>query len=169
MNTLKEARKKAGLRQVDAANLCGVSRRTYQTYEEKGRLNNTDNSTYDDLLAKLEEMGINEYVPPILNIKFIKMKTSEIFAKYQEVKCAYLFGSYARNEATVKSDVDILVVAPNLDGFAFAGLHHELRTVLHKDVDLVNHTTLMNSEKMLRDLLEIGVKIYGQRINCFKD
>ena len=169
MNTLKEARKKAGLRQVDAADLCGVSRRTYQTYEEQGKKDDAENSTYDYLLAKLEEMGINEYTPPILSVRFIKKIANDIFAKHQEVKCAYLFGSYARNEATVKSDVDILVVAPDLDGFAFAGLHHELRMALHKDVDLVNHTTLMSSEKMLRDLLEQGVRIYGQRISCFKN
>ena len=164
-NTLKKVRKKTGLTQIEAAKLIGVSRRTYQTYEEKGNINRV----YDDLLTRLEEMGINEKGPALLNVKYIKMMTSPIFAKYPQVKCAYLFGSYARNEATVKSDVDILIVASELSGLTFAGLHFDLRTALNKDVDLVNHTTLLNSEKMLRDILVQGVKIYGQRIDFFKD
>ena len=164
MNTLKEARKKAGLRQVDAAQICGVSRRTYQTYEEKGKTYNVDKSTYDDLLAKLEEMGINEYTPPILNVKFIKMKTSEIFANYKEVRCAYLFGSYSRNEATVQSDVDILIVAPTM-GLKFYSLAADLESALHKKVDLLSHRQLEDNEEFLARFLTEGIKIYGQNFN----
>ena len=158
MDTLRELRKKIGLTQIDAAKICGVSRRTYQTYEEKGDINDV----YDEIFAKLKEMGINEDgSPALLNIKLIKEITTSIFANYEKVKCAYLFGSYARGEATVESDVDILVIAPDLYGFDFGGLHYDLRTALKKDVDLVHHTTLLQSEKMLRDVLIQGVKIYG--------
>ena len=162
METLREIRKKAQLTQIQAAKLCGVSRRTYQTYEEQ-------NLERDDLYKIIKEMGINEFGPAILNPRYIKMTTSEIFAKYPQVQCAYLFGSYARGEATAQSDVDILVVAPGLGGFDFSGLHFELRTALHKDVDLVKHTTLMKSEKMLRDILNQGVQIYGQGVNQRKN
>lgn len=165
MNTLKEVRKKTGLTQVQAAKLVGVSRRTYQTYEEKGNINRV----FDEILKRLEEMGINEEGPALLNVKFIKKVVNPILAKHPQIKCAYLFGSYARGEASVESDVDILIVAPDLTGFDYAGLHHELRIALNKDVDLVNHTTLLQSEKMLRDILEQGVKIYGQRTTFFKD
>lgn len=163
MKSLKEARKQAHLTQVDAAKLVGVSRRTYQTYEE----NDLKNDTYDDMVAKLEEMGITPFGPAILNVKYIKKVTEEVFKKYKDVQSAYLFGSYARGEADVQSDVDILVVAPGLEGLDFAGLHFELREALHKKVDLVSHTTLLKSEKMLRDILNQGVKLYGQRINQF--
>lgn len=163
MKSLKEVRKQAHLTQVDAAKLVGVSRRTYQTYEE----NDLKNDTYDDMVAKLEEMGITPFGPAILNVKYIKKVTEEVFKKYKDVQSAYLFGSYARGEADVQSDVDILVVAPGLEGLDFAGLHFELREALHKKVDLVSHTTLLKSEKMLRDILNQGVKLYGQRINQF--
>lgn len=163
MKSLKEVRKQAHLTQVDAAKLVGVSRRTYQTYEE----NDLKNDTYDDMVAKLEEMGITPFGPAILNVKYIKKVTEDVFKKYKDVQSAYLFGSYARGEADVQSDVDILVVAPGLEGFDFAGLHFELREALHKKVDLVSHTTLLKSEKMLRDILNQGVKLYGQRINQF--
>lgn len=157
METLKDVRKKTGLTQVQAAKLIGVSRRTYQIYEEKGSINDV----YGEILNKLKEMGITDKGPALLNVKLIKDASSKIFANYPQVQCAYLFGSYARGEATPLSDVDVLIVAPELEGFAFSGLHFELRQALNKDVDLVNHTTLLKSEKMLRDLLAQGVKIYS--------
>ena len=165
METLKQIRKSLHMTQVDAAKVCGVSRRTYQEYEEK----QTQNATFDEILAKLKEMGISGKGPALLNVRYIKQKASEIFANYKEVQCAYLFGSYARGEATIDSDVDIIVVAPKLGGFDFAGLRHDLVKALNKEVDLVNHTTLLQSEKMLRDVLNQGVKIYGQRVSFFKN
>ena len=165
METLKQVRKQTGLTQVQAAKLVGISRRKYQTYEEEGRIN----KVYDEILNALKEMGITEKGPALLNVRYIKEASKNVFAKYQQVKCAYLFGSYAREEATPLSDVDILIVAPALEGLEFAGLHHDLRMALGKEVDLVNYSTLMKSEKMLRDLLIQGVKIYGQRIDQLKD
>ena len=54
MNELKQKRKELGLTQIQAANACGVSRRTYQTYEETDNLN----ATYEFIRKKFEEMGI---------------------------------------------------------------------------------------------------------------
>lgn len=49
-----------------------------------------------------------------------------------------LFGSYARNEATEKSDIDILVEFEKPVGFEFIDLAIELEEILHKKVDLVS-------------------------------
>lgn len=155
-NTLKKVRKKTGLTQIEAAKLIGVSRRTYQTYEEKGNINRV----YDDILTRLEEMGISEKGPALLNVKYIKMMTSPIFAKYEEVRCAFLFGSYARNEATVKSDVDILIVAPTM-GLKLFALAADLEMVLGKQVDLLTHRQITDNEEFLARLLKEGIKIYG--------
>lgn len=157
METLKEIRKKLGLTQVQAAQKVGVSRRTYQTYEES----NQPSLKYADILYKLKNNSELENSSMILSRRFIKKVSSEIFANCPEVECAYLFGSYARNEATSESDVDFLIVAPKLEGFSFSGLHHDLRKAFNKDVDLINFTTLAKSERMLRDILKQGVKIYG--------
>lgn len=165
METLKQVRKKTGLTQIQAAELCGVSRRTYQTYEEI----DTQKDKSNELLELLKKAGLNENgFPAILSVRFIKKVASEIFAKFPEVECAYLFGSYARGEATHESDIDFVIVAPEIGGFELGGLHYELRTALHKDVDLVMYETLLESKKMLCDLLIQGVKIYGQRINFSK-
>lgn len=164
MKSLKEVRKQAHLTQVDAAKLVGVSRRTYQTYEENG----LKNDTYDELLTKLKEMGITPNGPALLNVKYIKNKTSEIFANYPEVKCAYLYGSYARGEATVKSDVDLLIVSDTM-GLKFYKLASDLEDALGKTVDLISHRQLDNNLDFLTRVLVEGVKIYGQNANPIKN
>ena len=158
MNTLKTLRKKHGLTQIDAAKICGVSRRTYQTYEEMGA--KTD--SYDDLLKTLKEMCINRNLPPLLNINIIKRIASRIFAKYKEVRCAYLFGSYARNEATIDSEVDILVVVPAL-GMKTYRIVGDLKNALGKEVDFLTHRQLIDNEEFLARILNEGIKIYQRR------
>ena len=157
MNQLKQKRKELGLTQIQAANACGVSRRTYQTYEET----NNPNATYDELINKLNEMGILDGSNYISNVKYIKNVCRQLFKeKYPEIKCAYLFGSYARGEATGKSDIDILVVCPPM-GMKFYGIASELEEQLHKQVDLHTHRQLVNNEKFLEQILKEGIKIYG--------
>ena len=122
MNELRQKRKELGLTQIQAANACGVSRRTYQTYEETNNLN----ATYDELIRKLDEMGVLDGSNYISNVKYIKQVCKQLFIeKYPEIECAYLFGSYARGEATGKSDIDILVVCPPL-GMKLYGIAPEL-------------------------------------------
>ena len=70
--------------------------------------------------------------------------TEKIVNYFQDkpVKKVYLFGSYARNEETPESDVDILVDVdyvkePFFSGFEFGGMLEDLKDLLLKDVDLV--------------------------------
>ena len=156
MNDLKKKRKELGLTQVQAANACGVSRRTYQTYEESNILN----ATHELLLKKLDEMGILDGSNYISNVKYIKHVCGKLFKeKYPEVKCAYLFGSYARGEATGKSDIDILVVCPPM-GMKFYGIAAELEQQLHKQIDLHTHRQILTNEVLLERILKEGIRIY---------
>ena len=157
MNQLRQKRKELGITQIQAANACGVSRRTYQTYEET----NNPNTTFDELIKKLDEMGIIDGSNYISNIKCIKFVCRQLFKeKYPEIKTAFLFGSYARGEATGQSDIDILVVCPPM-GMKFYGIAAELEERLHKQIDLHTHRQLMNSEKFLEKVLKDGIRIYG--------
>lgn len=157
MNELRQKRQELGLTQIQAANACGVSRRTYQTYEET----NIYNATYDELVKKLDEMGIFDGSNYIVSINGIKHSCRRLFKeKYPEVDCAYLFGSYARGEATGNSDIDILVVCPPM-GMKFYGIAAELEKQLHKQIDLHTHRQLMKNEKLLARVLNEGIKIYG--------
>ena len=152
-----------GLTQTQAAELIGVSRRTYQSYEKIG-------AYQTDRIEKLKKVGFDENGnPTILSIRFIKKTASETFAKHPEVECAYLFGSYARGEADFESDVDFLIVEEGLSLLDMGGILGELEDALHKDVDLVTHRSILENERMVRDVLRQGVKVYGRRINFSKN
>jgi predicted nucleotidyltransferase len=45
----------------------------------------------------------------IYTLEEIKYTSIPIFKKYSTIQCAYLFGSYARKEATSKSDLDFMI------------------------------------------------------------
>ena len=156
MNELRQKRKELGLTQIQAANACGVSRRTYQTYEETDNLN----STYECILKKFKEMGILDGSNVIYSIRQIKNACKEVFSVYPEVTCAYLFGSYARGEATSESDIDIVVVCPAI-GMRFYGISALLEECLHKVIDLHTHRQLIGNETLMTEVLKDGVKIYG--------
>lgn len=156
MNTLRQKRKELGLTQVQMANLCGVSRRTYQTYETK----QTVDGAFNELVSKLDEMGILDGSNVILSKKEIKQKAASVFAKYPEVDCAYLFGSYARGDADKDSDVDIMVVLNQVMGMKFYGIGADLIDAFGKGVDLITHRQMANNEYLLKDILIEGIKIY---------
>lgn len=150
MNVLSKLRKELGITQIEAARLLNISRRTYQTYEQKNC-----SLTYRKLLtiAQLDEV---EYV---LSIKTIKQRVKSVFKKYNEVSAAYLYGSYARNEAKPTSDIDILVVCP-ATGLRFYKMAADLEDILKKKVDLQTHRQLANNENLLEMFLQEGIKIY---------
>ena len=157
MNELREKRKQLGLTQIEAARACGVSRRTYQTYEEKQIMN----ATFEELRKRLEDDGILDGSNFICSVKYIKRVCGEVFSTmYPEVKAAYLFGSYARGEATGKSDIDILVVIPPI-GMKYYGIAVDLEERLNKKIDLHTHRQLLESEPFLEQVLKDGIKIYG--------
>lgn len=157
MNELRQKRKQLGLTQIEAARACGVSRRTYQTYEEQQIMN----ATFEELRKRLEDDGILDGSNFICSVKYIKRICSEVFSTmYPEVKAAYLFGSYARGEATGKSDIDILVVTEPMD-MKFFGMVSELEDRLHKVIDIHTHKQLIGSEAFLEQVLKDGIKIYG--------
>lgn len=157
MNELRQKRKKLELTQLQAANACGVSLRTYQTYEET----TITNETYDFILKRLDEMGILDGSNYIASIKGIKNVCRQLFKnKYPEIRSAYLFGSYARGEADGTSDIDIVLVCPAL-GMKLYGITTELEERLHKKIDLHTHRQLAKNEKLLEEVLTEGIKIYG--------
>lgn len=64
-------------------------------------------------------------------------------AQRHGVNKVYLFGSYARGEATPSSDVDLRVDAPALRGlFALGKLYADIEEALGKGLDMVTANTL---------------------------
>lgn len=157
MNQLATVRKQYGLTQVEAAKICGVSRRTLQNYEE-----NESWSEACDRLVKMIQENQQAHRNRIVSLLFIKFTCRQIFEKYPEVECAYLYGSYARGEARGDSDIDILVVCPAM-GMKFYHLVGELRDGLNKEVDLQTHRQVGDNPDFLEALLREGIKIYSKK------
>jgi predicted nucleotidyltransferase len=69
-----------------------------------------------------------------------------------------IFGSYARNEETPNSDIDILVkFKETLSLLDLAKIHRELSQILGKDVDLVTESSVKN--KRLKKYIYNDLKI----------
>lgn len=95
----------------------------------------------------------------MLTIQQIKNRVIPVFKKYN-VKAAYLFGSYARGDATEKSDVDIRVDLPaTLRGLQVAGFYADTEDALGISLDIM--TTRQLSPKFLQMIKKDEVKLYG--------
>lgn len=156
---LKEYRKSLDVTIKEASEKIGISERTFSRYE------NDDN--YGDVLKRKgifeslkENFEITE-IKGLLSIDKIKKIVSDVLEDYKEsVDFCYLFGSYAKGYATGKSDVDLLI-ATSLTGFAFAGLIEKLRVALHKNVDLLRLNDIKENYKLLKEILQDCIRIYG--------
>jgi len=88
-------------------------------------------------------------------LKILAENSSEIESRFG-VASLSLFGSAARDEATVKSDVDILVTFVQTPGiFSFLELKEYLENILQCSVDLVTRNALKKQfrEQILQEAL----------------
>ena len=154
---LKNLRLEKGLTQEKAAELLGVSRRTYVTYEKDE--SKIPPIKMDFFLHTLEKYGFIDETHGVLTKEVIKETCASILKQYN-VEFAYLFGSYAKGVAIETSDVDLLVSMP-VNGLAFYELIETLRESLKKKVDLLDIAQLNNNPKLVQEILRDGVKIYG--------
>ena len=159
INEIKEARKRNGFTQEEAARFLGVSLRSYKSYEtEKEKQKNIKYEYFVDKLNK------NSYVDEehgLLTIDKITEVIQNILKDYNVDYC-YLFGSYAKNKQKENSDIDLLI-SDNVIGLKFYGLVEKLRENLHKKVDLLNTKQLSNNQELLNEILKDGIKIYEKQ------
>lgn len=154
---LKDVRLQCNLTQEKAAQILGVTRRTYINYES-GKID--ENSLkYKFLVETLKQANLIDEEHGLLTLEQIKTICSEIFKDY-DVEYCYLFGSYAKGKATEKSDVDLLV-SMQLNGLKFFELIELLREKLKKKVDLLDVAQLNNNSALVQEILRDGIKIYG--------
>jgi len=75
----------------------------------------------------------------IYSLEELKNRIAPVAEKYH-LRAVYLFGSYARNEATDDSDVDVLIDRTDSivkSAFDMGGLYNDLCESIEKEVDLV--------------------------------
>ncbi len=155
--SLKDIRLKNNLTQEEAAQLLGVTRRTYVNYEA-GKIDEAS-LKYKYVVETLQKASLLDESHGILTIDQIRKICSEIFKNYSVDYC-YLFGSYAKGKATETSDVDLLVAMP-VDGMKFFELIELLREQLKKKIDLLDIAQLDNNSALVQEILKDGIKIYG--------
>ncbi len=80
----------------------------------------------------------------VLTLRDIKKRVSDLGSQY-EAERIFLFGSYARGEATVDSDIDLRIDRGRIKGWAIGGLLMDLEASLNKKVDLLTTGSLDNT------------------------
>ena len=77
------------------------------------------------------------------SIDEIRERVTPIAQKYN-LAAVYLFGSYARGEATEESDIDLLVdlTGSTIRGLKFVSLYNDLQEALQIPVDVITSDTL---------------------------
>jgi len=96
----------------------------------------------------------------IYTVDEIKKRFEKVAKKY-EIEEAYLFGSYARGDATKKSDVDFYIKADKIKTlFQLGGFYADTKDAMKKNIDVVTTDAVIETEfkeEMTKEL----VKIYG--------
>jgi len=93
----------------------------------------------------------------IYTLEEIAQRVRPVAEKYK-LRAVYIFGSYARGEATEGSDVDLLVdmTGADLSGFfAIGGLYNDLEDALGKKIDVVTTDVLTQPCRRMSDQLFI--------------
>lgn len=93
-----------------------------------------------------------------LNTELVKNELYPVFKKHG-IKSAVLYGSVAKNNNSIDSDVDILVDS-NLKGFKFLGLVEEIRQALNKPVDVIDVKHIDSNSLIEQEIKKTGVLIY---------
>lgn len=118
--------------------------------------------TVDDLLNE-------RFNPAVIDLDGIRAIVAPV-AKKHRLRGVYVFGSYARNEATDESDVDLLIdrEGSEIRGvFGMNALLEELKAALGKDVDLITlqslqqESTARSNAEFVQNVTREMVKVYG--------
>lgn len=107
-------------------------------------------------------------VNSVYTIDEIIRKISPVAEQYQ-LKAVYLFGSYARGQATPDSDIDLLVDTrgTNLNTLMkLGGLYSDLEDALGKPIDLITVSSLEQGEAMPGEI-EFRQNVWKEKVNLY--
>ena len=93
----------------------------------------------------------------MLSIPMIRERITPVCKKYP-IRKAYLFGSYARGDATEKSDVDLRIEGDIKSFFMLGGISSVLEDALVMEIDLLSK--IPDSEMFKANLKKDEVLLY---------
>ncbi|AUD66116.1 hypothetical protein BK011_01755 [Tenericutes bacterium MZ-XQ] len=106
----------------------------------------------------MEQHTVVDEETGILSFLTIKKNVAKIAAKY-DIERIYLFGSYAKGQATENSDID-LYMESNLFGLEYYEFVEELREKLKKKVEVLSNKTIIEHSKIDQEIKKTGILIY---------
>ena len=96
----------------------------------------------------------------VYTIEELRVILQDILKKFA-VKKAILFGSYAKNTSTSKSDIDLVIDSEGkLLNIYFYGLLEDLVEELQKNVDLFEISEIQKDSRIYNDIQNEGVIVY---------
>lgn len=121
----------------------------YYSLDENALLKKWMQSKWSDELTEsgntaAEPVSVYAYVP-VPTISQIKRKIAAILRNDRRILKAFLFGSFARNEASTDSDIDILLVTDKRYSFTLfdlADIVHQSEKALNRKTDIVTDRAL---------------------------
>ena len=109
--------------------------------------------------GKMLEKGVIKMKPAIYAQKDIISIVLELLRKYN-AESAILFGSYARQDATEESDIDLLVIGgPCFDLTDIFALADDLHRATGKEVDVYEKCEVYPDSALHQSILREGVRI----------
>lgn len=114
-----------------------------------------------------------KYIKGIILIKnislFTILKTLRKFVKpiFDEYKVNHvlLFGSYARNEASLISDIDLCIIDPKIKSLKLFSLKGDLQKALSKDIDIFQISSIEIDSPIYKNIFSEGITIYDSKYN----
>ncbi|MDX9888291.1 MAG: nucleotidyltransferase domain-containing protein [Anaerovoracaceae bacterium] len=101
----------------------------------------------------------------IISVEQIKEKMVPILRNYP-VKKAILFGSFAKGEASVTSDIDLYIdTNGKLRGLDFVGLIETLVDTLGIDIDLIDKSHIDKNSLIIQEIEEGGYGDISNKLN----
>ena len=100
----------------------------------------------------------------IHNIEDIKKIVKPIFDEYK-VNHVLLFGSYARNEASLISDIDLCIIDPKIKSLKLFSLKGDLQKALSKDIDIFQISSIEIDSPIYKNIFSEGITIYDSKYN----
>lgn len=96
----------------------------------------------------------------IYSLEDIKEMLEEVL-KNTELEKAILFGSYAKNEPTKHSDIDILIDSNGkIKGLKYFAIIDMIRQKFDKDVDVIEKAEIDKNSKIEKEIERTGIVIY---------
>ena len=99
----------------------------------------------------------------VYTIEEIKQMIEQLI-KNMPVYSVTLFGSYAKNNATATSDVDILIDSDGeIRGLKFYALIDMIKEKLNKEVDVIEKSEIDEGSRIEKEIQDTGVVIYEKQ------